>query len=517
MPAAVIPARNTPDLGVAGDREGRVRRELGFWSLTGVAVGGMIGSGWLFGAYTAAGVAGPAAVLAWPLAGVALALVGMVLAHLGATRPQVGGMVRWPGQACGPLVGTIVAWAVLLSVCSALAAEASAIVQYAGRYVSGLSQGDALTGRGLLLAGAVLAGLVAVNWFGVRLFARFNLAVTVIKVGVPALTLVALACSGLHPHNLTAVGGFAPHGFSAALSAVAGAGVIYTMNGFATPVELSGEARDPRRDLPRAVLIAICFVALLYTLLQLVFLLVLPPAMLSHGWSGIDLNSPFGQLTVILGLGWLSSLIYIDAVVSPAGAANVFVASGARETYAVARSGVLPAFFAVIKPGAGVPRRALTGNFVVSLLFLAPFHGWQQLVTVVGVLSLLTYSACAVAAGRWQAQESAGRRTTPIAWLAPATFVVATELVYWAGWHQLRVALPLAALAVVLFAVRRPAALRTEFRRGYWLVVYLLVLFATSAIGTFGGLSWLPAPWDSVLPALASVVVYLRAVCVEPE
>jgi amino acid transporter len=489
-----------------------LRKELGFWSLTGVAFGGMIGSGWLFGAYYAAQGAGPAALFSWPLAGGALILVGMVLVQLGATRPQAGGMVRWPMQAGGPVVGAVISWGVLLAVTSALAAESSAIVQYAERYIPGVYAHGSLTAKGTLVAVVLLGALVLLNWFGVALFAKVNLLLTVVKTAVPLLTITALLLSGFHTGNIEAGGGWAPYGWPAMLSVVATAGIIYSMNGFGAAVELSGEARDPRRDLPRAVIMSITLVVVLYMLLQLVFLLAVPEGRLGDGWQGINLSSPYGQLALALDLGWLATVIYADAVISPAGAVSVFVASGARETYATARNGVLPRSVAVIHGPSGVPRRAMLGNFVISVLFLVPFRGWQDLITVVGVLSLLGYSACAVAAGTFRASDGARATWTlpGLRWIAPASFVVSTGLIHWAGWDHLRIALPMAASGVLIFAVRhrlRPG-LGRELALGTWLLGYLAALYLVSWAGSFGGSGWLAAPWDSVVAAAMGLAVY---------
>ncbi|MCH6162585.1 APC family permease [Streptomyces marispadix] len=508
------PLDHRPPAGVPRQTgETGLRKELGFWSLTGVAFGGMIGSGWLFGAYYAAQGAGPAALFSWPLAGGALILVGMVLVQLGATRPQAGGMVRWPMQAGGPVVGAVISWGVLLAVTSALAAESSAIVQYAERYIPGVYDHGALTAKGTLVAVVLLGALVLLNWFGVALFAKVNLLLTVVKTAVPLLTITALLLSGFHTGNIEAGGGWAPYGWPAMLSVVATAGIIYSMNGFGAAVELSGEARDPRRDLPRAVIMSITLVVVLYMLLQLVFLLAVPEGRLGDGWQGVNLSSPYGQLALALDLGWLATVIYADAVISPAGAVSVFVASGARETYATARNGVLPRSVAVIHGPSGVPRRAMLGNFVISVLFLVPFRGWQDLITVVGVLSLLGYSACAVAAGTFRASDGVVHATWTLPglrWIAPASFVVSTGLIHWAGWDHLRIALPMAASGVLIFAVRhrlRPG-LGRELALGAWLLGYLAALYLVSWAGSFGGSGWLAAPWDSVAAAAMGLAVY---------
>ncbi len=334
------------------------------------------------------------------------------------------------------------------------------------------------------------------NWYGIKLLARINyVAVTAIKFAVPSLTVIALFASGFHTDHLTKVGGgFAPHGWSAVLSAVAGGGLIYSVNGFQAPVDLSGEARNPRRDVPRSILIAIGAAVLLYLLLQFAFLVAIPDSQLVHGWGGLDLTSPFGQLALLLNLGWLASILYADAVISPAGSEFVGVAESGRTTYALSKSRLLPKSFLEIEARSGVPRRALVLNFVFGLLILIPLHSWISLVSVIGDVFLLSYAISSVAAGTFrQAEATSLAGWIPgIRWIAPASFLVSTEIIYWSGWHQIKTALPVTLVGLVLFAVLRGRGDRERplvqelHSTGGWLVLYLVVLIGacTSAAPT---------------------------------
>ena len=522
-----MPDRQLPDGPGAPDavgdgfraEEGKLRRDLGFWGLTGIGFSNIVGSGWLFAAMYAAQIAGPASLLSWVGAGVLSAVVALVMVELGASRPEGGGTVRWPLYASGRLVGTMVGWSVLLSV-GGTAAEISAIMQYASHYLHGIYHGDSLTASGLGLGIALSVLLTALNWFAVRMFARVNNLVAVFKVIVPVLTVVALLASGLHGDHLSGSGhgGFAPYGYAACLSALAGGGIVYSVNGFQAPLDFSGEARNPRRTVPASVLAGIGLALLMYLGLQVAFLLTVPDRLLGHGWHGVDFDSPFGQLALILNLQWLSSLLYADAVVSPGGSAYVGVAVDARHTYALAKSGVLPRGFARVADRHGVPHRAMALNLAVIVVFLLPFGGWQDIVSVMGDMYLLIYAASAVAAAAFRTAPGAGLPgwVPGMRWLEPLAFVVSSEFVYWSGWHDLRLALPLVLAGLPLFLVLRRRAgsgtVAAEVREGMWLVVYLLLLTALSWCGSFGGSDRLAAPYDSITVAVASLAVFYWAV-----
>lgn len=497
--------------------EGRLRRQLGVGSLTAIGFSNIVGSGWLFAAMYAAQMAGPAALLAWVLAGILVALVSLVMVELGATRPEGGGTVRWPLHASGRLVGSVIGFSVLLSV-GATAAELTAIVQYADHYLPWVYTDDTLTGPGVVLAIAASILLTALNWFGVRLFGRLNTALTVIKVVIPVLTIVLLLASGFDGGHLTDHGGFAPYGYGAVLSALTGGGIVYSLNGFQAPVDFSGEARDPHRTVPLAVLGSIGAALLLYLGLQLAFLGAVPDSALGAGWQGVNFDSPFGQLAVVLGLGFLAALLYGDAVLSPGGSAYVGVAVNARHTYALAKNRLLPRALMAVHPGSGVPRRALALNLAVIIVYLLPFSGWQSIVSVMGDLFLLLYLSAAVAAEVFRRREP-GRLSGWVPGLrviAPISFVLSTLFVYWSGFSELRLALPLTLVGVPLFVLLwrtdRVGSLTAELRHGAWLVAHLLVLTLLSGLGSFDGTGALGAPWDSVVVAVWALALFPVAV-----
>jgi amino acid transporter len=498
-------------------QERRLRRNLGFTNLTAIGFSNIVGSGWLFAALYAAQIAGPAALLAWVGAGALCTLVALVMVELGASRPEGGGTVRWPLYASGRLVGSVIGVSALLSL-GGTAAEITAIIQYASHYLPWLYRGTTLTLPGVVVATALSLLLTVLNWYGVRLFGRLNNVVTIIKIAVPAVTVAALLVSGFHSGRLSDHGGFAPYGYASVLSALAAGGIVYSVNGFQAPLDFSGEARNPRRTVPLSVLASIGLAVLLYLALQLAFLVAVPDTALAAGWHGVRFDSPFGQLALILNLQWLSLMLYADAVISPGGSAYVGVGIDARRTYALAKSHLLPRYVMRVHAASGIPRRALALNAAVIMLFLLPFGGWQDVVSVVGDLYLLLYACAAVAAAVFSSVEPdrLSGWVPGLRWIAPISFVIATEFVYWSGWHHLRLALPLTLIGVPLFVVLwwgdRSVPLLAELRRGSWLVGYLLALTLLSWLGSFTGSGYLPAPYDSLIAGVLALAVFGQAV-----
>ncbi|HST27746.1 MAG TPA: amino acid permease, partial [Rudaea sp.] len=84
-----------------------IRREVGAFALMLMGLGSIIGSGWLFGAWRAAGLAGPGAIWAWIIGALIISAIALTYAELGAMFPESGGMVRYGQYSHGSLVGFI--------------------------------------------------------------------------------------------------------------------------------------------------------------------------------------------------------------------------------------------------------------------------------------------------------------------------------------------------------------------------------------------------------------------------
>jgi len=490
-----------------------LRKRMGFWSLTAASLGGVIGSGWLFGAMFAARAAGPASIISWIVGGVALGLVALVFIELARVKPESGGLVRYPLYTNGSLVATMVGWGLWLGYVSNPPTEASGITQYMSRFWPGLYAGGRLTTAGLSVAVVLMILFVLVNYFGVHVFAKTNTVVTVIKFVVPGATLLTLLLGGFFQgQNLSGHGGFAPYGLSAALSAIATSGIIFAYTGFRAAVDLAGEAVNPKRDVPRAVVTALGVAIVLYIGLEIAFLGAVPGKILASGWKGVNFSSPFADLALSLNLMWLYWMLMADAMISPAGSSMVYTATNSRNVWALAKNRFFPGYFARINERFGVPTRALILNFVVGLLYLIPLKSWHDIIKITGVLGIYTYAAGAVSVlvFRQMGVTNANDGIKGMKVIAPLGFVVATLVIYWAKWSNLKATVPLLLLGLVLYLFSyyfNKYRLR-EITSGIWKVVYLLAVLLLSRLGSFGGINLIPAPWDSVVVAAVALAVY---------
>ncbi len=509
-----------------------IRREVGPMALMFTGLGSIIGSGWLFGAWNAARLAGPGAIWAWVLGAAIIMTIALTYAELGAMFPETGGMVRYGHYSHGSLVGFVAAWANWIAIVSVIPVEAEASVQYMSGwkwqwaqdlYHVTAGKGE-LSHTGLTIAAALVVMYFLLNFWSVKLFARSNTVITIVKLVIPAATGVALIASGFHSENLSvgAHGGTHANDFAAILTAVATAGIVFSFNGFQSPVNLAGEARNPGRSIPFAIIGAILIATVVYVLLQVAYLGAVPPDLLARaGWNGINFSSPFAELAVIVNLNWLAILLYADAFVSPSGTGMTYTASTARMIYGMERNGTLPKILGRIDPRWGVPRPAMWLNLAVSFLFLFFFRGWDSLAAVISVATIISYLTGPVSVMTLRRTAPELHRPFRLAGLpiiAGVAFIMSAELLYWAKW-------PRTGEIILLMVVALPVYLYYQYKSGWhdfgrqmkgawWLVAYLITLAVVSRIGSskFGGLDLIPYGWDLAVVAVIGLVFFLWGV-----
>ena len=504
-------------------------REVGLIALTMTGIGSIIGSGWLFGAAKAARLAGPDAMYAWIIGAVVIIAVALAFAELGAMFPEAGGMVRFGLYTHGTLVGSITAWAAWVSVVSVIPVEAFASVQYmaswpwtwAQPWAANMYHNGDLTTSGLIIGAILVIAYFLLNFWSVKVFARTNTVITSFKLVVPAFTAISLILAGFHPTNFSVGinGGAHTSNMAAVLNAVATAGIVFSYNGFQSPVNLAGEAKNPGRDVPIAVVGSIVICAFIYVLLQVAFLGGVPPALLAaHGWNGLDFSSPYAQLALALNLNLLALLLSADAFISPSGTGSTYMASSTRMLYGMEKNVILPKIFGRVHPVYGIPRPAMWLNLVVAFICFFWFKGWSYGAGVTSVACIVSYlmGPVAVAVLRETAPDAKRPLRLPaLKWIAGIAFTLATLALYWAMWPLPAQVIGCLALVLPLWFYYEAKGGWQDFKKhlngAWWLLCYLVAMVALSWGGSiqFGGKGYLPYGWDLLIVALVGVGFFL--------
>ncbi|GAA1905080.1 APC family permease [Streptantibioticus ferralitis] len=506
---------------------GHLHRAVGFWGLMFISLGSIIGSGWLLGALTTAVIAGPASLLSWVLASVMLGVLALAHAELGAAYPIAGGTARFPFFAFGPLVGFTAGWVSWLRSVMISPIEVEATLSYSDRIgwvhdqVHILHPNGTLTPAGLVIASCFMLLFTVINILGVRLLSSTNSVTVVVKTAVPVLTAAVLMSLAFHGSNFTAGGGFAPQGAHGVFAALP-AGVVFAFLGFEQAIQLAGEARDPQRDVSRAVIVAMAIGTAVYLLLQIAFIGALEPSALTHGWAspvGKGNFGPYATLATALGAAWLATVLYVDAVISPAGTGLVYMAGAARLSYAMGRQRVLPGPVAEVGRR-GVPVVSVLLAFVVGELAFLPFPSWQALVSVVTSAAAIMYAFAPVALHALRVRDRGRPRPYRLpAWsvLAPAGFVCANLIFYWSGYEAdwklaVTVVLGLAVLALTRRGIPPGDRGLLRWRSAAWVWPWLGGLVAICRFGRYGGTHALPNWWDLLIVIAFSLAVHYTAV-----
>ena len=535
-------AAETAGVAVTKPTDVGFKRELGLIGATWASETSIIGSGWLFGALFAAQAVGGAAVLAWVIAGIMIIILALCHAELGAMFPVSGGTARFPHFAFGSVAGVGFGFFAYMQAVTIAPIECFAFMQYASYYWPSIydSTTKNVTGIGFILTVILMAIFVAVNFLAMRIFARVNNVITWWKVAVPVLAIIVLL-THWHTGNFTAGGtGFMPGGIKALFGALPAAGIIFAYSGFEQCDQLAGEIKNPGRNLPRAIVISVLIGTAIYCLLQVAFIVALPPAMLaSHGGliglscpetgtcnpSIAELNAgPFAAVALFAGLGWLAHILRIDAFVSPSGTGLIYTTGTSRVSYGLARNRYAPQIFGRVNNN-GIPWVGLIGAFLIGLLFLLPFPSWHSLVGLITGASVLMYAGAPLSLGAFRRQLPDADRPYRMqaAWfLAPAAFVVSDLLIYWSGFEviwKLGIVLVIGYVLIGISMAFDPQRPPLDWKSAVWLPAWLIGMGLISWQGQYSG-GGVAAPvntghigfwWDMLVVAGFSLAIYYWA------
>ena len=348
----------------AGDPPGpALQRRIGLLGAAGFGLGAMVGTGVFVSTAIGTGLAGPAVLVSLVLAGVAAACNGLSSAELAAVHPMSGGTYEYAGRRLGPWAGFLAGWLFMAAKTTSAAATALGLGLYLGR-ATGLPP--------TALSLAVVAGATVLTLFRLSHVGAFNL----VLVGVSLASLGAFILSGLPRSSWGHFTPFAPGGLRGILGAAALLFVAYA--GYGRVATLGEEIEDPRRTIPRAIVLSLIVAGVLY-------LLVAGVAVGSFGAEafaqaargGAPLEDAAGPRWVKLGLTGGAGAALGSVLLN-------LLLGLSRMCFAMGRGGDLPA---------GLSRvNAVSGPFVSVLVVGAVVGGLVAVRSLVGLLSVSSFT-----------------------------------------------------------------------------------------------------------------------------
>ena len=368
----VITARvqNKPDEGLV--------RGIRRWDLVAIAINGIIGAG-IFGLPSRVySLIGTYSLIAFVACALVVTLIILCFAEVGSRFEETGGPYLYAREAYQPAVAFEIGWLIWLARVTAFAANCNLLISYLSFFWTGAT---IPVWRASLIV-LIVAVLAIINLLGIRQAAIVSNAFTIGKL-VPLIIFIAAGLFFLNPQAFEFGPAPAPGSFSQSVLLL-----VYAFTGFEMASIPAGEVRDPQRNLPRALIIAIAVVALVYILVQIVCVGTLPGLAQSQ--------KPLADAgTQFLGTAG-GAIVSAGAVISITGNLNILILSGSRLPFAMAEQQQLPRIIGSIHKRFFTPYIAILITAGL-MLFLTLQSSFLQALTISTIARLVTYGATCLA------------------------------------------------------------------------------------------------------------------------
>ena len=344
------------------------------WDLVAITINGIIGAG-IFGLPSKVySLIGTYSLIAFVVCALVVALIILCFAEVSSRFEETGGPYLYAREAYAPAVAFEIGWLIWLARVTAFAANCNLLINYLSYF---WLQATTPFWRASVIV-FVVTVLALINLLGIRQAAIVSNVFTIGKL-VPIIIFIAAGLFFLNPGAYE----FGPRPTTAAFSQSVLL-LVYAFTGFEMATIPAGEVRDPQRNLPRALLIAILVVAVLYIMIQVVCVGTLPGLAQSQKPLA-DAGSQF------LGAAG-GAIISAGAIVSITGNLNILLLSGSRLPFAMAEQRQLPAFIGSVHSKFFTPYVSILITAGL-MLFLTLKSSFVAALTISTIARLVTYGA----------------------------------------------------------------------------------------------------------------------------
>lgn len=417
-------------------------RTMGLWALTIYGVGDMLGSGIYALVGKAAGAMGNAIWLAFLTSMVAAMLTGLSYASLGSRYPRAAGAAYVTQRAFGwSFLSYLVGLVVMVSGLTSMGTQTRAFTNYFTAMLPDLH----------LHPLAVMLGFVGVltfiNFWGMRESTWLNIVCTFVEVS-GLLIVIAVGCRYWGGVNYLET----PQPLQPTLVLSGAVLTFYSFVGFEDMINVAEEVRNPRRNFPIAVLLALGIVTLIYLAVSVTAVSVVPHAELAAS------KQPLVEVVRRAAPGFPSIVFSIIALFAITNTALLNYIMGSRLVYGMARQGFVPRILGAVHQRRRTPHRAILVLMLLVLLLVFPKdNDIKVLASATSALLLFVFTVIngALLVLQRRKGEPAGFFEVPA--LVPAGgMVVCVALLTQVQGRAVAIALALAAGITILFFVCRP-------------------------------------------------------------
>jgi APA family basic amino acid/polyamine antiporter len=375
-------------LGADGESGDGLERAVGALDLTALGIGAIIGTGIFVIIGEAIGDSGPAIVLSFVLAGITCVFSALSYAELAASIPVSGSAYSYTYATLGELVAWIIGWDLIIEYGLSVAVVAVGWGQYLQdllQSILGVNLPDAIAkppgggGTVNLTAVVLVLGVTALLVSGVRESARANTVMVGLKLAILGFFIIAgiFSFKGSHFSNFT------PHGFSGVSDAASI--IFFAYIGFDAVSTAGGEAKNPGRDLPIAIVGSLIIATVVYILVAVVAVGLTPASQLA----GAD-----APLTTALRSGsslgsWAGDILSFGALIAITSVVLTILYGQTRIFWAMTQDGLVPQWFGKLSPRRTPTRITLVFGLLVAAL--AAFIPLSELAKLVNIGTLFAF------------------------------------------------------------------------------------------------------------------------------
>lgn len=344
--------------------QNELKRSLGFWSAISIVVGTIIGSGIFFKQASILDSAGSStmAILAWIFGGIITLAAGLTIAEIGAQMPYTGGLYVYIENLYGRICGFLAGWMQIIAYGPAIIASVAGFMSIMMANLFGLG-----TEWRIPLALITVIAIGAMNFFENKVGAAFSVITTIAKmIPIAAIIIFGIFWGHEDAFNQT-VGEISRNGGGFGVAVLA---TLFGYDGWILIANLGGEMKNPQKLLPKAIILGISSVLLIYTLITIGIFKFLPAAeihRLGENATSYLAVKAFGNLG--------GKLLSIGIIISMMGTLNGKMITFPRITYAMAKRGDLPfsKFLSYVTPKGKSPIIATLFLIILSAIMMVFF------------------------------------------------------------------------------------------------------------------------------------------------
>ncbi|MEM3829504.1 MAG: APC family permease [Conexivisphaerales archaeon] len=536
----------------------KLKRSLKLRDLYLAAISAIFATAWILSPYFSAAIAGPASIISWVIGGVFITIIAITWAEIGSMLPLSGGVARYLTYTHGKVAGAMMGWANLLTTIVYPALETVALTSFIQALISIYDPRSTIklissigtpTYTGVVVALLVVSLLFVINYTGVRNVKIMNIVANIIKlIAMPAAIIFILAFGLYHGFGSNfVVAGFAPYGYAPVFTIIPATGIVFAYLGFRQPIDMAAEAVNARKDVGRAILLAMATAFAIYTLMEVAFIGGLKWDSASFGTSGVTAGNWIGLTsslrmatmpilyeTVGLGIFVITVLVAAAGLVGPPADAGQYMASTARILYGISRDGFLGKSFSRVHAKYRIPYLGVLITFIVTtVLLLLGVAGylvtsiggaWLALVSIVSTTSVFAYMVGPLALIILRKTNPNAERPFKVKYasvVAPLAFIISGLMFYWGAGVLFSSGDPyggyiliiLLLAGVLLFYTRDKASEKTQadLKNSMWIIIFLILNIILLALGSYQ-LNIIKMPYDWILDIIINIFVYIYAI-----